>query len=133
MPAQCISHPVFARYYARLSPAMDKGGMATHRQQLLQGLTGPVIGIAAGNGLSFAHYRADVTHVLAIEADPHLREVAQRTGKGRVKAEPDPHHCRMVLSALACLGRWLAGDYAPASNKPAGGGVGHLCPAEWRP
>jgi hypothetical protein len=29
MPAQCISHPVFARYYARLSSAMGKGGMAT--------------------------------------------------------------------------------------------------------
>jgi hypothetical protein len=70
MPAQRISHPVFARYYARLSSAMDKGGMATHRQQLLQGLTGPVIGIGAGNDLNFAHYRADVTHLLAIEAAP---------------------------------------------------------------
>jgi ubiquinone/menaquinone biosynthesis C-methylase UbiE len=78
MPARSISHPVFARYYARISPAMDKGGMAAHRRQLLQGLTGPVIEIGAGNGLNFAHYPAGVTRVLAIEPDPHLREIARR-------------------------------------------------------
>ncbi len=78
MPAQRISHPVFARYYARLSPAMDKGGMAARRRQLLHGLTGSVIEIGAGNGLNFAHYPAGVTRVLAIEPDPHLREIARR-------------------------------------------------------
>jgi ubiquinone/menaquinone biosynthesis C-methylase UbiE len=78
MPEQRISHPVFARFYARVSPGMDKGGMAAHRRQLLQGLTGPVIEIGAGNGLNFAHYPAGVTSVLAIEPDPHLREIAQR-------------------------------------------------------
>ena len=78
MPVRRISHPVFARYYARISPAMDKGGMAAHRRQLLHGLTGPVIEIGAGNGLNFAHYPAGVTRVLAIEPDPHLREIARR-------------------------------------------------------
>ena len=78
MPARSISHPVFARYYARISPAMDKGGMAAHRRQLLHGLTGPVIEIGAGNGLNFSHYPAGVTRVLAIEPDPHLREIARR-------------------------------------------------------
>jgi ubiquinone/menaquinone biosynthesis C-methylase UbiE len=78
MPARRISHPVFARYYARISPAMDKGGMAAHRRQLLHGLAGPVIEIGAGNGLNFAHYPAGVTRVLAIEPDPHLREIARR-------------------------------------------------------
>ncbi|HCU95817.1 MAG TPA: SAM-dependent methyltransferase [Actinobacteria bacterium] len=78
MPAQRASHPVFARYYARVSLAMDKGGMAAHRRQLLAGLAGPVIEVGAGNGLNFAHYPADVTRVLAIEPDPHLREIASR-------------------------------------------------------
>ena len=78
MSAPRISHRVFARYYARISPAMDKGGMAAHRRQLLHGLTGPVIEIGAGNGLNFAHYPAGVTRVLAIEPDPHLREIARR-------------------------------------------------------
>ena len=78
MPVRRISHPVFARYYARISPAMDKGGMAAHRRQLLHGLTGPVIEIGAGTGLNFSHYPAGVTRVLAIEPDPHLREIARR-------------------------------------------------------
>ena len=33
-------HPLFARFYARVSPAMDAGGMAARRQRLLEGLTG---------------------------------------------------------------------------------------------
>jgi ubiquinone/menaquinone biosynthesis C-methylase UbiE len=78
MPAQRISHPVFARYYARVSLEMDDGGMAAHRRQLLHSLTGPVIEIGAGNGLNFAHYPAGVTRVLAIEPDPYLAEIARR-------------------------------------------------------
>ena len=76
MPARRISHPLFARFYARVSPAMDAGGIAARRRQLLEGLTGAVIEIGAGNGLNFAHYPAEVTRVLAVEPDPFLRRVA---------------------------------------------------------
>jgi len=76
MPAPRISRPVFARFYARVSPAMDAGGMAARRQQLLAGLTGTVIEIGAGNGLNFACYPAGVTRVLAVEPDPFLRRIA---------------------------------------------------------
>lgn len=75
MPAHKISHPLFARFYARVSPAMDAGGMAARRQQLLAGLTGTVIEVGAGNGLNFAHYPATVTRVLAVEPDPFLRRI----------------------------------------------------------
>lgn len=78
MPAQRTSRPVFARFYVRVGAAMDKGGMAEHRRRLLQGLTGAVIEIGAGNGLNFPHYPAGVTRVLAVEPDPHLREIARR-------------------------------------------------------
>jgi len=78
MPVHRISHPVFARFYAQVSPAMDAGGMAARRRQLLQGLTGTVIEIGAGNGLNFAHYPAGVTQVLAVEPDPFLRQIASR-------------------------------------------------------
>jgi hypothetical protein len=60
MPAYRASHPVFARFFARASLAMDAGGIAERRRQLLQGLTGTVIEIGAGNGLNFAHYPAHV-------------------------------------------------------------------------
>src|SRR5215831_13528696 len=78
MPAHRISRPLFARFYARVSPAMDAGGIAARRQQLLAGLTGTVIEIGAGNGLNFAYYPAGVTRVLAIEPDPFLRRIAHR-------------------------------------------------------
>jgi ubiquinone/menaquinone biosynthesis C-methylase UbiE len=70
------NHPVFARMYARLGPAMDKGGMAEHRAHLLSGLNGAVVEIGCGNGLNFAHYPAAVTRVLAVEPDPYLRRRA---------------------------------------------------------
>lgn len=37
------SHPLFARFYAWVSPKMDRGGVADHRRQLLAGLSGRVI------------------------------------------------------------------------------------------
>jgi ubiquinone/menaquinone biosynthesis C-methylase UbiE len=73
-----VSHPIFARFYARVSPSMDRGGMAGHRDRLLAGLTGEVIEVGAGNGLNFAHYPPQVTRVLAVEPDPHLRRLAER-------------------------------------------------------
>src|SRR5262249_13697290 len=71
--------PLFARFYARVSPAMDAGGIATRRRQLLEGLAGTVIEIGAGNGLNFAHYPAGITRVLAVEPDPFLRRIAHRS------------------------------------------------------
>jgi SAM-dependent methyltransferase len=55
---------------------MDAGGIAARRRQLLEGLTGTVIEVGAGNGLNFAHYPARVTRVLAVEPDPFLRRIA---------------------------------------------------------
>ena len=88
MPTRTKSRPVFARYYARVSPAMETGGMAEHRLRVLDGLTGTVIEIGAGNGLNFAHYPAGVTSVLAVEPDPYLREIAaQQARRARVPVE----------------------------------------------
>ena len=70
-------HPIFARVYARISPAMDRGGLAEHRARLLQGLTGTVIEVGCGNGRNFPHYPRSVTRVLALEPDPHLRRIAE--------------------------------------------------------
>ncbi len=75
------AHPLFARYYAKISPAMDRGGMAEHRARLLSGLAGTVIEVGCGNGLNFPHYPATVTHVLAVEPDPYLRTLAERAAQ----------------------------------------------------
>jgi ubiquinone/menaquinone biosynthesis C-methylase UbiE len=71
-----VSHPIFARFWAWMSPRMDRGGVAEHRRQLLAGLAGRVIEVGAGNGLNFAHYPTEVTGVLAVEPEAHLREAA---------------------------------------------------------
>jgi ubiquinone/menaquinone biosynthesis C-methylase UbiE len=56
------SHPVFARVYERLSVVMDRAGL--------------VVEVGAGNGLTFAHYPAEVTEVVAVEPEPRLRAAA---------------------------------------------------------
>ena len=44
-------HPIFARYYARVSRLMEEN-VGPYRQRLLDGLSGRVIEVGAGNGLS---------------------------------------------------------------------------------
>jgi SAM-dependent methyltransferase len=72
-----VSHPVFARVYARLSPGADRRGTAEHRRELLAGLDGSVLELGCGNGLNFAHYPDQVTDVLALEPEPYLCALAR--------------------------------------------------------
>lgn len=105
------AHPIFARCYALISPAMDRSGVVDHRRRLLAGLSGDVVEVGAGNGLNFAHYPAGVTRVVAIEPEPHLRELAQRAGRRaptRIEvldgvAERLPLPDAGVDAAVACL------------------------------
>ncbi|MCW7943954.1 methyltransferase type 11 [Streptomyces hygroscopicus] len=72
-----VHHPLFARYYARISVAAEtRIGMAAVRDRLLAGLSGRVIEIGAGNGLNFAHYPRTVSEVVAIEPERLLRHLA---------------------------------------------------------
>lgn len=77
MPSQTVSHPVFARFYARISTSMEQQGVSEHRRSLLGGLSGAVLEVGAGNGLNFPHYPVGVTRVLAVEPEPHLRALAE--------------------------------------------------------
>ncbi|MFI9612605.1 class I SAM-dependent methyltransferase [Streptomyces sp. NPDC052023] len=72
-----VHHPLFARYYARVSVAAEtRLGMGGVRDRLLAGLSGRVIEIGAGNGLNFAHYPGTVAEVVAIEPERGLRKLA---------------------------------------------------------
>ncbi|MFJ1928320.1 MULTISPECIES: class I SAM-dependent methyltransferase [unclassified Streptomyces] len=78
-----VHHPVFARYYARVSVAAETtAGIAPVRAELLSGLSGQVIEIGAGNGLNFAHYPPAVREVVAIEPEATLRRLAVRSALG---------------------------------------------------
>ena len=67
---------VFSRFYAAMSERMDDEGLRELRTELLAGLSGTVVEIGAGNGRNFACYPTTVTHVHAIEPEPHLRSLA---------------------------------------------------------
>jgi ubiquinone/menaquinone biosynthesis C-methylase UbiE len=71
--------PRFARMYLKAGARADRRGASEHRRRLLEGLTGRVVEVGAGNGLNFAHYPATVREVVAIEPEPTLRAEAQRS------------------------------------------------------
>jgi ubiquinone/menaquinone biosynthesis C-methylase UbiE len=75
-PTTRVSHPIFARFWGWMSPRMDRSGAADLRGRLLEGLSGRVLEVGAGNGLNFAHYPAGVSSVLAVEPEAHLRREA---------------------------------------------------------
>jgi SAM-dependent methyltransferase len=77
VPRDLVHHPLFARYYSRVSVAAEtRMGMGGVRDRLLAGLSGRVIEIGAGNGLNFAHYPSTVSEVVAIEPERLLRQLA---------------------------------------------------------
>jgi SAM-dependent methyltransferase len=77
-----VHHPLFARFYTRLSESADvRAGVGAHRQELLAGLTGRVVEIGPGNGLNFARYPEGVSQVIAVEPEPHLRAAADRAAR----------------------------------------------------
>ena len=71
-----VEHPLFARFYLRMTSSRKAAGEDEYRHELLAGVSGRVIEVGAGNGLNFAHYPAGVTRVLAVEPDPFLRRIA---------------------------------------------------------
>ncbi|URN18183.1 MULTISPECIES: class I SAM-dependent methyltransferase [Streptomyces] len=77
-----VDHPLFARLYARLGAAADRGGFGELRRELLDGLSGRIVEVGAGNGLNFPHYPAAVSGVVAVEPDRVLRRLAAREAPG---------------------------------------------------
>jgi SAM-dependent methyltransferase len=81
-------HPLFARLYMRSSEGAEQRGGTEHRSELLDGLTGSVIEVGAGNGLNFAHYPAGVERLVAVEPEPILRDAARAAAaEARVPVE----------------------------------------------
>jgi ubiquinone/menaquinone biosynthesis C-methylase UbiE len=71
-----VSHPIFARLYARVAKDSEARGAAEHRTRMLAGCEGRVVEMGAGVGSNFAHYPDTVTEVIAVEPEPHLRAAA---------------------------------------------------------
>jgi ubiquinone/menaquinone biosynthesis C-methylase UbiE len=76
-----VRHPIFARFYDRLSRLMERE-VGQHRQELLADLTGRVVEIGAGNGMNFQHYPPTVEEVVALEPEAYLRDKAEEAARG---------------------------------------------------
>ena len=72
-----VHHPVFARFYARLVDAAQDKGQREHRVALLEDLSGRVLEVGAGTGTNFRLYPAEVTDLVAVEPESHLRSLAE--------------------------------------------------------
>ncbi|HTU14514.1 MAG TPA: methyltransferase domain-containing protein [Solirubrobacterales bacterium] len=75
MSTGSLKHPLFARFYTRLSAVMEPE-IGEYRSELTEGLAGRVLEVGAGNGMNFSHYGGGVDEVVAIEPEPYLRERA---------------------------------------------------------
>ncbi|MEH6382032.1 MAG: class I SAM-dependent methyltransferase, partial [Dietzia cercidiphylli] len=69
---------LFARVWVAAGPVLERVGLARARRRLVDGLSGTVVEVGAGSGVTFQHYPPEVTRVVAIEPDPHLRAHARR-------------------------------------------------------
>jgi ubiquinone/menaquinone biosynthesis C-methylase UbiE len=64
--------------FARAVGHIDAVGAASHRRRLLEGVTGRVLEIGAGTGISFNDYPSGAgVSLVAIEPEPYLRERAE--------------------------------------------------------
>lgn len=69
---------LFARAWVVASPVLERLGLEKSRRRLVEGLSGTVVEVGAGSGVTFEHYPPGVTRVVAVEPDPHLRAHAHR-------------------------------------------------------
>jgi ubiquinone/menaquinone biosynthesis C-methylase UbiE len=77
-----MNRPLFARIQARAAAIEEDRGGAELRRRLLEGLSGRVLEIGAGSGVSFAYYPTTVQELVAIEPEPNLRAMALEAARG---------------------------------------------------
>ena len=102
-----MSHPVFARIYARRSVAEDHL-QEVSRRELLDGLSGRVLEVGCGNGLNFAYYPPDVTEVVGVEPEPYLRRQAHAA------ASASPARVRVFEGRAETVARAVTGTFDAA-------------------
>ena len=79
-----VNHPLFARF-AEFIASSEGPVEVDRRRETLAGLRGRVIEIGSGSGPNFRHYPDEVSELVAVEPEAHLRakavEAARESGK----------------------------------------------------
>ena len=97
-PSGTCEHPLFSRFlHPRLSAKAKAKGEDQYRRLLLEGLSGRVIELGAGDGANFEHYPESVSEVLAVEPENHMRALAEK------KASEAPVPIRVVAGLADAL------------------------------
>jgi ubiquinone/menaquinone biosynthesis C-methylase UbiE len=109
-----IDHPIFARVYERFVVARESEEIRERRRRLLAGLSGRILELGAGTGVTFPLYPKTVAEVIALEPEPRLRRSAEeaarsapvpisvRAGLAQRIPEPDESFEAVVVSLVLC-------------------------------
>jgi ubiquinone/menaquinone biosynthesis C-methylase UbiE len=65
-------HPIFARFYDRMTAGTERAGLGEMRRELLATAAGRVLELGAGTGHNLEHYTDAVTELVMTEPDPHM-------------------------------------------------------------
>jgi ubiquinone/menaquinone biosynthesis C-methylase UbiE len=65
-------HPIFARFYDRMTAGTERAGLGEMRRELLSSATGRVLELGAGTGHNLPYYTSEVTELVMSEPDPHM-------------------------------------------------------------
>jgi ubiquinone/menaquinone biosynthesis C-methylase UbiE len=90
-------HPIFARFYDRMTAGTERAGLGEMRRELLASASGRVLELGAGTGHNLEHYTDTVTELVMTEPDPHMaRRLRERLAK-----DPGAAGNASVVEALA--------------------------------
>lgn len=70
---QELSRRCFAAAYDTINGPAERAGLRERRRSLLAQAAGVTIEIGAGTGLNLPYYPAEVTRLVLVEPDPHMR------------------------------------------------------------
>ena len=65
-------HPIFARFYDRITAGAERAGLGEMRRELLADASGRVLELGAGTGHNLEHYTDAVSELVLTEPDPHM-------------------------------------------------------------
>lgn len=80
-------HPIFARFYDRMTAGTERAGLGEMRRALLSSASGRVLELGAGTGHNLPYYTDAVSELVMTEPDPHMaRRLRQRLADEPVAA-----------------------------------------------
>jgi SAM-dependent methyltransferase len=89
-------HPIFARFYDRMTAGTERAGLAEMRRELVASASGRTLEVGAGTGHNLPYYTDAVTELVLAEPEPnmanqlrgHLQETGSLSGRASVIDAP---------------------------------------------